>query len=63
MKQFPLPYKLIIILILTAGFFGLINSWVLEYRQNIEESDILIEFKDTMVFDSTRELPIIFSTD
>lgn len=63
MKEFPLPYKLIIILILTAGFFGLINSWVLKYRQNIEESDILVEFKDTVVFDSTRELDIIFLTE
>lgn len=63
MKEFPLVYKLIIILILTAGFFGLINSWVIEYRQSIEENDILIEFKDTVVFDSTRKLDIIFSTE
>lgn len=63
MREFPLPYKLIIILMLTAGFFGLINSRIVEYRQSIEESNILVEFKDTMVFDSTRELKIIPSTE
>lgn len=56
MKQFPLAYKLIIILLLVAGFFGLVNSWIIEYghRQSIEESSItrvesLIEFTEVLI--------------
>ena len=65
MIKFPLIYCIIIILILTSGFFGLVNSWVMEDRPESEEPglEIIVEFKDTVVLDSIRELDITFSTD
>ena len=65
MIKFPLIYCIIIILILTSGFFGLVNSWIIEDRPELEEPglEIIMEFKDTVVLDSVKELDIIFSTD
>lgn len=59
LEQLPMSCRLIILIALlwgmwSAGIYLLVGDPKLE---------ILAEFKDSVVFDSKRELPIIFSTD
>ena len=65
MKDFPLMYCLIVVSILAAWFFGLVNCWIVEDKAEpeITKLEILAEYKDVVVFDSKRELPIFFSTE
>ena len=64
MKDIPLMYCMIVVSILVAGFFGLVNCWIIERKvKPIIKLEILVEYKDVVVFDSKRKLPIVFSTE
>ncbi|MGR3303651.1 MAG: hypothetical protein ACUZ8I_14295 [Candidatus Scalindua sp.] len=59
-EELPMPYRLIILMCLVWGMWSAGMYLLLQPETRLE---ILAEYKDTVVFDSKRELPIIFSTD
>lgn len=60
-EDLPMPYRLIMLMCLVWGMWS--AGMYLLLQPEIAKLEILAEFKDSIVFDSKRELVITFSTE